>query len=458
MAKFPVSVIVPVYATTEQDLKWLHACLMSCYMQVDDIVLVDDGSPANVAHIASMFDIQAIFSEHVGKSAARNMAVRAARNELIYPVDADDWLAHNAMHVLYEAWKGIPVYSNIYKVEEGVPKEFPLRAFDCDALVRKSIASVNVLHSKEQWEAIGGWDEDLAYFEDWAYNTKLLWSFCGIRVTEYLVYYRQHSRQSTALMHGTEQEQKYKQMLVSRNQAYIERTTSMACCNKKRRPNQGTRTNRTIPQPAFQSLAAARSTTPVSEASVVIAKADYDKLGQLAPNHVWARYMSSPGMGPHERRGMRSRKKYRTMYGQVVQVDKRDSVTVEQLRQGARNCGFVTLQVRAAPKPTAAQPPEQVIVNNVIQQAAQQPKDTEILRQPISKRVTRTPVTMVAPIANEAQQIIDDLQDMRIADLREIMADVGDVSVAQAVLEAEQAGKNRVGAVKMLEKKVRQLS
>ena len=176
-----VTIIIPVYATDAGDLEHLGECLESCARQAQ-IVVHDDGSLVDLAPIRRSFrHVTFGASEHRGKSYARNHAATLARSDLILPLDADDKLETGAVKTFLAAWRGVPLYSWIYFwYNEHTLTRHELPAFMCEHVTGiDCMSSVNVLHSKEQWAAVGGWDERYNLYEDWLYNHKLMWLFGG---------------------------------------------------------------------------------------------------------------------------------------------------------------------------------------------------------------------------------------------------------------------------------------
>lgn len=101
-----ISIIVPIYNVEP----YLEQCLESIQAQtLSDIeaILVDDGSPDESGAIADSFAAKdgrftVIHKKNEGVSAARNDGLAKARGEYVFLLDADDYLAENAMEVLYE--------------------------------------------------------------------------------------------------------------------------------------------------------------------------------------------------------------------------------------------------------------------------------------------------------------------------------------------------------------------
>ena len=196
-----VSVIIPAYCDTSQKVDWLLECIESVVKQDAEIIIYDDGSPSNVTIDLMMFGNRVRYyrGDQVGVSHARNEAVKLATCELILPLDCDDKLHPNAISRLLSVWDGeTPVYPDVAKFgAENVP-HYALLDFSCDHILKHvGFSSVNVLHRKKQWESIGGWNEELDFFEDGEYNARLFSKYCGKRFPEPLVMYRIHDSQRT---------------------------------------------------------------------------------------------------------------------------------------------------------------------------------------------------------------------------------------------------------------------
>src|ERR1051325_5721990 len=105
-----VSVIVPIYNVEP----FLRDCLDSLRAQTYrelQVLLVDDGSTDGSAVIAAEFTaadprFELISQANAGLSAARNVAVPAARGEFLAFVDSDDVLAAHAYELLVQALAG----------------------------------------------------------------------------------------------------------------------------------------------------------------------------------------------------------------------------------------------------------------------------------------------------------------------------------------------------------------
>ena len=85
-----ITVVIPTYNRYEL-LKRALASVFAQTQQVDEIIVVDDGSTDNSAQIAKDFpSITYIYQENRGVSAARNAGIKKAKNEWIAFLDSDD--------------------------------------------------------------------------------------------------------------------------------------------------------------------------------------------------------------------------------------------------------------------------------------------------------------------------------------------------------------------------------
>lgn len=419
-----VAIIIPVYITTERAVGWLHECLESCTGQADEIIVWDDSSKLSIDSVVEDFpDATLLGGQHRGKSYARNMAVKHSHSDLIYPVDADDWIKSNAIATLLAKWDGTPLYSDIIKVHAGgIEKVFPLLPFDCEVMQVKCISSINVLHSKEQWERVGGWDEYYNLFEDWLYNSKLFWLYCANKVRVPLVYYRQHAEQSTFVA-PTLKKGRIRLEVLSLIEEFVEKgNESMAPCCGKRRLNSkrsGSMATRTVTNMTV-------APTVTLDLSMEV---DLAPLGDPGPGNIWARYVDGRGMGPHDRRALKSRKKYKQVqYAGIYAIKAVDAVSREAFERGAPSGGMVALKLRPEPAP----PPAPVVVK----------------RMPI-KAIKREPL-----IDKSLEEYRKQLESLSISEIRDVIGTMNLThdDIATFLAAEKSRSKPRVGAVKLLEK------
>lgn len=109
-----ISIIVPVYNVAA----YLDRCIRSLVEQTYEnleILLVDDGSPDESGAICDRWAekdsrIRVIHKENGGAGMARNVALDAARGELIGFVDSDDYIAPRMYEHLFRLlWEGVDI-------------------------------------------------------------------------------------------------------------------------------------------------------------------------------------------------------------------------------------------------------------------------------------------------------------------------------------------------------------
>lgn len=87
----PISVIVCAYNEAKTITHVLRSILTAYYPNIDEVIVVNDGSEDNTAGIVKSFNkfVKIINKDHEGKVSALNAGCRAAKNEYIFTVDAD---------------------------------------------------------------------------------------------------------------------------------------------------------------------------------------------------------------------------------------------------------------------------------------------------------------------------------------------------------------------------------
>ncbi len=99
-----ISVIVPVFNAAP----YLEQCILSVLAQTCrdiELLLVDDGSTDRSPAICDLYAtrdprVRVIHKENGGLSSARNAGMAIARGECVFFLDADDWIAPDALHLL----------------------------------------------------------------------------------------------------------------------------------------------------------------------------------------------------------------------------------------------------------------------------------------------------------------------------------------------------------------------
>lgn len=182
-----VSIITPVGPRHAE-----HARLAAASVQwqslaplCDHVIACDGG--ADVAPMAGPVFILPSDGERRGPAHTRNRALAAARGLFILPLDADDYLLPNAVaHLLraYATGQHGYIYGDAYTVERnGTTVLRGAPDYVQGDMRRYNIHVVTALTPAKYWRAVGGWDEGVDAWEDWAGHLRLaIAGICGHRI------------------------------------------------------------------------------------------------------------------------------------------------------------------------------------------------------------------------------------------------------------------------------------
>jgi len=142
----------------------------------------------------------------------RNAAMATARGPLVLPVDADDRLVPNAVQRMLEVYQQAgphsAIYSDVTLFGSGIEMVRALPDYDFGMTLKTCLAAVTILHPKQAWAEVGGYDVELeGGMEDWAYLIGLgAKGYCGVHIPEPLLWYRSRPNSRRAAMRGRNQE------------------------------------------------------------------------------------------------------------------------------------------------------------------------------------------------------------------------------------------------------------
>jgi glycosyltransferase involved in cell wall biosynthesis len=175
------SVVIPVYNGAETIARTVESILAQV-PPVDEVVVVNDGSTdATLERIPRDERVRVITQPNGGEGAARNSGIAAARGELVFFVDADDyWLPGHveAATALYRRTGGRGVlYGNLYtRRAKGRLKRarwwggetLTLEGYLLHLLIwRTPVSASSVAANRALWERFGlRFDPDFAYGAD----------------------------------------------------------------------------------------------------------------------------------------------------------------------------------------------------------------------------------------------------------------------------------------------------
>ena len=411
-----VTIIIPVYVATEEALGWFEECLDSACSQGSEVIVSDDGSPLDISKIVKKFRVSYCRNTHVGVSHARNQGVLASTSSLIIPLDCDDRFATGAIGKLLSVYDGTtPLYPDVRKFGLEEVAHYQLLDFSCEHIyTHVGFSSVNVLHRKDQWKYLGGWNEQLDFYEDGEYNARLFANWCGKRFPEPLVEYRIHEHQRTKV-YNTRARSYAKKILATI------RSLDMPCssCGKGRKAMSVSRESRMAKQ--NQPIATPRSM-------------DASMLPGEVEGRILAQYIGGNGRGKHYYRGPRTHFPYKVTYGDYLYVDASDAKDVGSMSDISLFVKIVKVQAQAQdPVPVSAPQPEP------------QPVVEMVARQ--SRKVVETRVPAAAP--KEAFVDLPDITNMSVKEITNM--DAMPLEVAKRLLRYERNGKNRGKVIAFLQ-------
>lgn len=200
-----VSIVIPCFNAGGLLAEAVDSALAQTHADVE-VVIVDDGStdPATLELLQSAAwpRTRVISQANAGPARARNVAIAAASGEYILPLDADDKIAPTYVEKALAAMEARPdagiVYCKAMKfgAEEG---PWGLPVYTLRELVIDNVIFVTSLFRKQDWEHVGGFNEQLRHgVEDYEFWVKIV--ALGrevVQLDEYLFFYRIQTQSRT---------------------------------------------------------------------------------------------------------------------------------------------------------------------------------------------------------------------------------------------------------------------
>ena len=178
-----VTVVIPCYNQGKYLSETVNSVLASSYRPLE-IIIVNDGSKDESLAIAQQLknthpEIKLIDQPNGGVAKARNTGVKNATGDIILPLDGDDKIGKDYLKKGVEALINNPtvkvVYCQAVKFDGNKEKFWNLKAFSRNQLARDNMIFVSALFWKKDFEAVGGFSEDMVMGrEDWEFWIKML--------------------------------------------------------------------------------------------------------------------------------------------------------------------------------------------------------------------------------------------------------------------------------------------
>ncbi|HZY71479.1 MAG TPA: glycosyltransferase family 2 protein [Edaphobacter sp.] len=205
---FGVTAIVPTY-NRSTFLKEALTSLLAQTMLPDEIIVVDDGSTDDTAEVVAGVSSQIIYLRQAnkGKSAALNLALKHAANELIYILDDDDLAMEDCIERLVEGLKHSPECGfsygghNAFRVSASgdiliEPRDSHPPDDDRLSLTlmqRCLIFQSNMLVRKSCYDQVGAFNEEFIRSQDYEMLLRLVRRFQGKQIDGLVFSQRQHA-------------------------------------------------------------------------------------------------------------------------------------------------------------------------------------------------------------------------------------------------------------------------
>ena len=202
-----ISIIIPCY----NDVKYIEQSVNSALNQTyayKEVIVIDDGSNLKTKEVLKKLEPQLtklITQENQGQSTARNVGIRAAKGVYILVLDSDDFFeetfCEKAITLIENSTdeKLVSCYTNLL-FDDGTSTCYkPIGGALKDFLFSNS-AMGSVLFKKQDWEKVGGYDEDMREgFEDWEFYIRLLATGGKAAIVdEYLFNYRKRTNSTSS--------------------------------------------------------------------------------------------------------------------------------------------------------------------------------------------------------------------------------------------------------------------
>lgn len=192
-----VTAIMPAYNAEAFIAESLESLLAQDYRPFE-VVVVDDGSQDRTAEISESYDVMTIRAPHGGRAVACNVALAAARGELVTAFDADDLWPPNRLSLQVEFLQQHPEVGCVLGRQEWMNPPPWLRPDpvygDLDGVPIGS-----AMFRREALEQLGGYDASFAHSEDMDLLVRTRAAGIEIAVLPEIIWYRRyHDGQMTA--------------------------------------------------------------------------------------------------------------------------------------------------------------------------------------------------------------------------------------------------------------------
>lgn len=196
-----VSVIIPCYNHGKYLETAVDSVRSQSYKNVE-VIIVDDGSVDDTSTIArKMQEVQYVFQENKGLSAARNIGLKHSKGDYLVFLDADDWLLEDAIkinlfHLLENKEAAFVSGAHVkYLEDKGLTEEkkMLLEEDHYQRLLRGNFIAMHATVMYQKWVFNAyQFDETLNAFEDYDLYLKITRKFKAVHHQSLIAAYRIH--------------------------------------------------------------------------------------------------------------------------------------------------------------------------------------------------------------------------------------------------------------------------
>jgi glycosyltransferase involved in cell wall biosynthesis len=192
-----VSVVIPC---GPGHAKYLPAAIDSLLGQTCrdwEVIVINDSGGEDLPLVTYPFVRFIDIGQANGVAEARNEGLSFARAPLVLFLDADDFLLPTALDAMLKAHlssDGKYVYTDWIAVNGDTQETHASPEWTRDGWLHGGLHAVTALIPTAWARDVGGFDQELPGWEDWDFFIKLtIAGYCGVRVPEPLLAYRQHT-------------------------------------------------------------------------------------------------------------------------------------------------------------------------------------------------------------------------------------------------------------------------
>jgi glycosyltransferase involved in cell wall biosynthesis/CMP-N-acetylneuraminic acid synthetase len=202
-----MSAKVSVIITAHNYAKYLPKALDSVLAQNFhdfEVIVVNDGSTDHTTDVLSAYEnnekVKVLTLTGVGLAAACNRGIEKSSGDYLIRLDADDYFDENILLVEATYLDNNPnvglVFCDYYTIDphgEIIDRIQRARVNDEVELLDRPALAAGAMYRRKCYEAIGGYNEEIRYQEDYDFWIKFIEKFQVRNVSLPLMYYRQHA-------------------------------------------------------------------------------------------------------------------------------------------------------------------------------------------------------------------------------------------------------------------------